>query len=121
MARRKRTSTDPLEKARQILAGLKQINPKPDFGAALTEAMFEAEVNGYSDDLAAFNGELAAIDDTSNRLDARKQKLHDFTLRIQAAVKAVYGPDSNEFELVGGLRRSDRKRPVRTTKVPAKA
>ena len=48
MARVKRTSTQVLEKARHILAGLKQITPKPDFGPAITEALFEAEVTGYS-------------------------------------------------------------------------
>src|SRR5262245_33856752 len=121
MARRKRTSTITLELARQILAGVKQINPKPDFGPVLTAEMYEAEVNGYSQDLDAYNGALAAVDDTSNRLDDRKRKLHDFNLRIQAAVKALYGPDSSEFELVGGLRRSDRKRPARIRKVPATA
>ena len=116
MSRRKRTSTTTLEKARQILAGLKQINPKPDFGPVLSEAIYEAEVKGYSLDLDAYNGELAAVDDTSNRLDERKRRLRDFNLRIQAAVKALYGPDSSEFELVGGLRRSDRKKPVRKPK-----
>jgi hypothetical protein len=121
MARRKRTSINPLEKARQVLAGFKQINPKPDLGTALSAEMYEAEINGYSHDLEAFNGELAAVDDTTNRLDVRRQGLHDLTQRIQAAVKGLYGPDSPEFELVGGLRRSNRKRPVRTIKTPAKA
>lgn len=119
MARRKRTSTNTLDTARQILAGVKQITPKPDFGPALTAEMYETEINGYSQDLDAYNGELAATDDTSNRLDDRKRRLHDLSLRIQAAVKATYGPDSSEFELVGGLRRSDRKRPTRLRKVPA--
>ncbi len=121
MARQKRTSTSTLETARQILAGLKEINPKPDFGPSLTAEMYEAEVNGYSQDLDAYNGELAAVDATANRLDARKQKLHDLNLRIQAAVKGLYGPDSSEFELVGGLRRSDRKKPARIRKAPATA
>ena len=116
MARRKRTSTETLEKARHILAGLKQITPKPDFGPTVTEALYEAEVNGYSNDLDAYNGGLAEVDDESNRLDERRQRLHDFNQRIQAAVKALYGPDSSEFELVGGLRRSDRKKPFRKPK-----
>jgi len=30
-----------------------------------------------------------------------------------AATGALYGPDSNEYEAVGGTRKSDRKRPVR--------
>ena len=117
MARRKRTSTLTLEKARHILAGLKQITPKPDFGPVVTEALFEAEVTGYSNDLDAYNSHLAEVDDRSNRLDDRRMRLRDFSQRIQAAVKAQYGPDSSEFELVGGLRRSDRKRPVRKLKL----
>jgi hypothetical protein len=87
----------------------------------LSEAIYEAEVKGYSADLDAYNGELAAVDDTLNRLDDRKRRLRDFNLRIQAAVKATFGPDSSEFELVGGLRRSDRKKPARTRKAPATA
>ena len=39
--------------------------------------------------------------------------------RILAAVKAQFGPDSSEFELVGGVRRSDRKKPVRKAKTAA--
>ena len=117
MARQKRTSTETLEKARHILAGLKQITPKPDFGPVVTEAIYEAEVNGYSSDLDAYNSHLAEADDKSNRLDDRRKRLRDFNQRIQAAVKALYGPDSSEFELVGGLRRSDRKKPVRKLKL----
>ena len=110
MARRKRTSSQTLEKARHVLAGLKQITPKPEFGPELTEVLFEAEVNGFTHDLEAFNSALADVDDQQNHLDDREQRLSDFTLRIQAAVKALHGPDSSEYEVIGGVRRSDRKR-----------
>jgi hypothetical protein len=110
MARLKRTSSQTLEKARHILAGLKQITPKPEFGPELTEAQFEAEINGFTHDLEAFNSGLAEVDDQQNRLDDREQRLSDFSQRIQAAVKALYGPDSSEVEVIGGVRRSDRKR-----------
>ena len=118
MARLKRTSSQTLEKARHILAGLKQITPTPEFGAELTEALFEAEINGYTHDLEAFNGGLADLDDQQNRLDDREQRLSDFTQRIQAAVKALYGPDSSQFEVIGGVRRSDRKRRTRKSNPP---
>jgi len=119
MARRKRTSSQTLEKARHILAGLKQITPTPEFGPELTEALFEAEINGYTHDLEAFNGGLADLDDQQNRLDGREQRLSDFSQRIQAAVKALYGPDSSQFEVIGGVRRSDRKRRTRKSDPPA--
>src|SRR6185436_8074063 len=119
MARRKRTSSETLEKARHILAGLKQITPRPEFGPELTEALFEAEINGFTHDLAAFNGGLADLDDQQNRLDDREQRLSDFCQRLQAAVKALYGPDSSQFEVIGGVRRSDRKRRTRKSNPPA--
>ena len=116
MARRKRTSSRTLEKARHILAGLKQITPKPEFGPELTEALFEAEVNGFTHYLEVFNGGLSEMDDQQNRLNDRELKLGDFSQRMQAAVKALYGPDSSEVEVIGGVRRSDRKRRTRKPK-----
>ena len=115
MARRKRTSTI-LEAARHRLAGLKQINPKPNFGAALTEASYEAAIDGFSAAEDSYNGDLAALDDRTNLLDELEQSLADFSQRVLAAVKAQYGPDSREFELVGGVRRRDRKKPTRRLK-----
>ena len=120
MARAKRKS-ETLESARRRLAGIQQINPKPDFGPGLTVEAYAAEIAGFIDDQNAYNGDIAALDERSNRLDAREQRLADFSLRILAAVKAQFGPDSNELELAGGVRRSDRKKRVRTKNVPAAA
>jgi hypothetical protein len=75
--------------------------------------------NGFTNDLEAFNGGLAEVDDQQNRLDDREQRLSDFSQRIQAAVKALYGPDSSQFEVIGGVRRSDRKRRTRKPDQPA--
>ena len=116
MARLKRSSV-VLETARQKLAGLKQISPPPTFASDLTVVGFEAEINGYSDDQDKYNGALAALDEQTNDLDKREQRLADFNQRITSAVRGLYGPDSNEYEQVGGIRRSDRKRPVRTAKL----
>ena len=115
MARKKRTSK-VLEVARQRLAGLKQISPKPEMGTKVTAEIYETAVNDLTEELDAYNGELALLDERTNRLDAREQALADLSQRVLAAVKGQYGPDSSEFEQVGGTRRSDRKRRVRPTK-----
>jgi hypothetical protein len=112
MARQKRRSP-VLQTSRERLAGLKKFRTEPDFGLALTVAAYETEINGYATDENTYNQDLAALDDKQNRLDARQDGLNDLNLRILAAVKAQFGPDSSEFELVGGVRRSDRKKPVR--------
>ncbi len=111
MARAKRNSK-VLETARQRLAGLKQIS-QPNFGPTLTPEAYEAEITGFSDDQDSYNGDSAALDDKQNRLNTRESGLADWNQRILAAVKAQYGPDSSEFELVGGVRRSERKKPNR--------
>src|SRR5215471_10879317 len=104
MARRKRTSK-ALDVLRQRLAGLKQITPKPDLGPALSVETLEAEINGFIADQDAYNGELALLDERTNRLDIREQNLADLSRRVLAAIKGQYGPDSNEVEQVGGTRR----------------
>ena len=90
-----------------------EVPTEPDFGPALSVPAYEAEMNGYAADETSYNQDLAALDDKQNRLDARESGLKDLNLRIQAAVKAQFGPDSSEYELVGGTRRSDRKKPKR--------
>ena len=120
MSRLKRKSK-VLETARQRLAGLKQITPKPTFAADLTPEIYEAEIKGVSDDQDRYNGVLAALDEQTNELEAREERLADLSQRILAAVKGLYGPDSSEYEQVGGVRRSDRKRPSRTKKAPVAA
>src|SRR5580765_4305257 len=116
MARKKRTSRVQ-EIARHRLAGLKKITPKPELGNITVES-YEAEVDGFAAEQDAYNGELAQLDERTNRLDARERQLADLNQRVLAAVRGQYGPDSNEVEQVGGTRRSDRKRPTRTMKVP---
>ncbi len=116
---RPRRKSAVLELARQRLAGLKQISPAPNFGPTLTPAAYETEINGFSTEQDNYNGDVAALDDKQNRLNTHEQALSDWNQRILAAVKAQYGPDSSEFELVGGIRRSERKKPHRTTGSPA--
>ena len=115
MARLKRKSA-VLETARRRLAGLKSITPIPNLGTALTVEAFEAEIDGYSDKQDSYNTTLAALDDETNRLEDHEQRLNDLNQRILAAIKGQYGPDSSEVEQIGGVRRSDRKKPVRKPK-----
>ena len=110
MARTKRTST-VLETARQRLAGLKSISPAPDFGATLTLATYEADINSLSAKLDAYNEQLASLDASQNELDALESALQEKNTRILSAAGAHYGPDSSEYEQAGGTRRSERKRP----------
>ena len=109
MARRRRTS-DVLETARQRLAGLKSINPAPDFGAALTLVAYERKASAFDTSLDTYNQHLAALDDEQNTIDAAEEELRDWNRRILSASEASYGPDSSEYEVAGGTRKSERKK-----------
>jgi len=112
MARQRRTSP-ALVVARARLAGLNKINPAANLGPNLTPQAYQAVM----DDTVAIedsHSQLAAqMDDSSNRFDAQNDLLRDWNRRVLSAVEAQFGPDSSEYEMVGGTRKSKRKRPIR--------
>ena len=110
MSRKRRTSS-VAETSRQRLAGLKSIDPEPDFGGDLTVAAFTAKINGFTTRLGTYNEHVAALDDEQNAVDAEEEELRDWNSRWLSAIEAKHGRDSSEYELVGGTRTSDRKKP----------
>src|SRR5437588_3851457 len=111
MARLRRNS-QVLEDARQRLAGLKSINPAPDFGAALTLVAYETLITGFGGKLENYNQQVAALDDLQNGLEADEDTLREMNKRMLSAGEAHYGPDSSEDEAAGGTRVSERKKPT---------
>jgi hypothetical protein len=117
MARAKRSSS-VLETARQRLAGIKAITPAPNFGPSLQVADYEQEINDFSVKIDSYNGMLSTLDDLQNQIDADEGNLRTRSARMLSAAQAQYGPDSSEYEQVGGTRQSERKRS--TKKAPTK-
>jgi hypothetical protein len=54
-----------------------------------------------------------------NQRDALYTELWDKVKRARSGVKANYGDDSSQHEMVGGTRLSERKSPTRKTKSAA--
>lgn len=112
MARLKKTSA-VLETARRRLAGLKSFRIPPDFGPNLTVPGYDAKEKSVSNKLDAYNQSLAISDQLQNEFQAEEAELNDLNRRFLAAGEAHYGPDSSEYEMLGGTRKSERKRPTR--------
>ena len=112
MARIKKTSA-VVETARKRLVGLKSFKEPPNFGPNLTVPMYEAKEKSVSAKLDLYNQALAAADQLQNEFLAEEAELNDLNRRFLAAGEAHYGPDSSEYELLGGKRKSERKRPTR--------
>ncbi len=103
-----------LEQARTVATAWSQFAPEVNFGtvsaANLTEALNSA---------ADLEGQMQSLElqltHARNQRDELYSALWDKVKRARSGVKANYGDDSTEYELVGGTRLSERKSPVRRT------
>lgn len=109
MARAKRKSAS-LETARRRLAGLNSINPEPNFGPLLTKAILKQKADALENRLSTYNQMLSAADMELNGIEADEVEINDLNRRFLSAGEAQYGPDSSEYEALGGTRTSDRKK-----------
>ena len=112
MARKRRISP-ALAVARQRLAGLNKITPAPNLGPNISVAAYQGVANDTAAIEESHNQLAAQMDDSSNRYDVQENLMADWNRRVLSAVEAQYGPDSSEYEMVGGTRKCERKRPTR--------
>ncbi len=118
MARSKKTSPI-LESAQTRLAALSSIDPKPSLGTGLGIDDYSAKITSTRQALDTYNTLLSQVDGAYNDFLAEQQSLRDLSERMLAGVGAVYGRDSDQYEQAGGVRKSERKRPVRKAKAAA--
>jgi hypothetical protein len=103
-----------LTEAQQILH-FWQANPTFKLGEMGVED-FQASLAA----LQSLNGEVGEmrtrLTGVLNRRDDQAKSLNDLNTRVRSGVRGVFGPDSGEYEQVGGTRRSERKSPTRKPK-----
>ena len=114
MSRKKRAS-NVLDKATQRAAGLKSIDPVLDLGG-VTLAEFNTRITKLATDLDAYNTLMTQLDTMTNDLKAQETALAEYSNRMLSGVATRFGKDSNEYEAAGGVRKSERKKPVRKAK-----
>ena len=105
---------DVVGQAQDVLVGWGQVSPTLVFGT-LTSALLTADVTASSpleSEIIKLEIQLA---DRRNQRDMLYNAMWDKIKRVRAGVKANYGDDSQQFEMVGGTRTSDRKPWTRKT------
>jgi hypothetical protein len=112
---RKLYPTDVLEQAQSVLDAWNQMDDGLSYGAITTGAL-SAEITQASQLLSQMNALEAQLTNLRNQRDAAYQELWDKVKRVRNGVKAHYGDDSSQYEMVGGTRLSERKSPTRKTK-----
>jgi hypothetical protein len=116
MARRRKTASEAMNELEQNVAGMKSIEPDLDAGSGVTVATGEALLADARAALEDYNATLAMSDEKLNVFIAKDKLTRAFNKKIKPAVGLKYGTDSDEYEKVGGVRESERKKPVRKPK-----
>lgn len=115
MARRKKASKE-YEKAIKRMAAVQSIDPNFNLGGELNQASYQNAINDVKTALDAYNTILSTADEKLNTLNEKEKHLGDMNERVLVGVAAMYGKNSSQYEQAGGVRKSERKRPVRQKK-----
>jgi hypothetical protein len=109
---KKQFPSDVLAQAQEVIAGWNQVSTTLAFGtlnaAALTGDVTAASI--LETDISKLEAQLI---DKRNQREVIYLGMWDKLKRVRAGVKANYGDDSSQYELVGGTRTSERKPPTR--------
>ncbi len=105
-----RKSSRIIADAQERSGNLRAIDPELDLGNNLTLAAYNNKIDEVQTALDAYNGVLAQADAAGNDFRAVEKELRDLSSLMLSGVKVKYGRDSNEYEMAGGTRLSDRKR-----------
>ena len=123
MAYRIKDKSPVVEKSEDRAAGVKTVDDKKgskqNYGTAsapLTIDEFTGQIAVVENKRKEGNELLKRMDQINNEYEAEENKLDRMYTQILASAVSVLGDDSDEYELLGGTKRSERKHPVRKPK-----
>ncbi len=112
MARKKLVRVPDLDKGNTRLAAVKSIDPALDLGNDITVSNYETQVITLSKKLSIYNTALSTIDDLYNECIAQIDVVKDWNERVLTGVATKYGKNSSQYEMAGGTKKSERKKPT---------
>lgn len=122
MALRKRKPTPIVEKAIIRFTAMKKIDENMcreiDYGGPgipLTKTQFSFQINLCKQLLSEYNEILSKADEKAVKIKEAERILSDMYTSVLAGAISRFGIDAHEINLLGGTRKSDRKKPVRKT------
>ncbi|MBE9007863.1 hypothetical protein IQ259_23065 [Fortiea sp. LEGE XX443] len=107
---RKKSTSPILTKAELRSSGLKAIDPNIDFGEARNLDNMAQIMQQLRAKIDAYNTALAVINSSRTEIKELEKTLSDLSEKMLIGVAFKYGKDSREYEMAGGVRKSDRIR-----------
>jgi hypothetical protein len=116
MSRAKRRSRI-LQNAEIRAAGLASIDQKINFGDACNLENMNQLIEELRKNIVSYNTALSVIDSSRTQIKQLEKSLGDISERMLTGVACKYGKDSKEYEMAGGVRKSDRVRKSTATRL----
>ena len=79
----------------------------------VTAESLVAKIQEAKDAESNLNSLKSQVKEATNQKNGKYKELNDLLKRVKAAVKVQYGDDSNEWEMIGGVRVSERKKRIK--------
>ena len=104
--------TDALEQARDILVGWEYIDPALKIGPLTPESLSAdlERVRALQQKIVQMQTELIQVRGDRDEICLA---IWDQVKRVRSGIKGLYGDDSTQYEIAGGTRLSEKKKPRR--------
>jgi len=112
MPRRKKSSRILIQ-AEKRLASIQSIDANLDLGNGITVQGYQQIIETLRQKVTTYNEQVSLLDQASNGITVAEKVARDYSELVLLAVATKYGKDSDEYEMAGGTRKSERKRPTR--------
>ena len=99
-----------LSTAEKRLSGMKSIDPKLDLGGGCTINNVEAKAKEVRKKLDDYNALLTTVDAAANELERAEKALNRLSVKVLPGIATRYDKESDQYEMVGGVKPSERKR-----------
>jgi len=123
MSFREKTKSAVVTKAEGRLNGMQVVDAKQEKAVnygnekePLTVTEMSAQIALVELKRADYNKALKLADEISNAYDAEEEILNAMCTKVLSSAVGEFGEDTDEYEQLGGTRKSDRKKPVRKPK-----
>jgi len=113
MARLKKSIPKDVQNAQKRCDGMNSIENKLDLGSGVSATALEAAIKKVTDGISAYNTLLSQLDQMDNEIESDVKVMNELSSRALKGVEFKFGKNSNEYEMAGGTRTSDRKKPTR--------
>ncbi|OUL24794.1 hypothetical protein BV372_28700 [Nostoc sp. T09] len=118
---RQKQKSRVLEKAVLRTYGLKAIDPNIDFGNNRNLENMTQIIEKLRSKIQSYNTAVCVVDAYKSEIKELEKILSDLSAHMLLGVAVKYGKDSHEYEMAGGVRKSERIRRSTISRLKANA